>query len=572
MASLAVHQEALKNRTKKRQISKAIAHEKRLKFHTESFMSAYEISEPATVFLNWVEHLLPKDKYNMFVSLFQFPVPTIELTNKIYEQLERVFDGKNPAENYRFTSLELKEDWEEYRKEKLNQPTVWRTEGWGTMKTAINSVLVIDLPAEQTTPLPEPYFYWLDISKVIDYEMQKDKISSILFYQDEKVVILDTEFYRVVEIDSKNEINEVVIETPHDLGYCPAQFFWTDNLVYSEKDQKKNPMSSELANLDWLLFYSISKKHLDLYAPYPIYSGYESDCSFENMANGDFCDGGFLRGEDQNYKILRDGTVEKCPVCAEKNLAGVGSFVEVPAPKSKEDPDLRNPITITTVDRNSLDYNVEEQERLSKKIEDSVVGSGSTAQESQALNRDHISANYTLKTNILNNLKVNFENAIRFVNDTVCRLRYQNEFLGSYNNLGTEFYIYSTSDLYLQFEQAKKNGANESELDAISDEIISTQYRNDPQTMQRMLILRHLEPYRHLTRDELLNLRKEGLVDDDLMAVKINFNNFIDKFERENINLLEFGSLLSFDKKISIIQETLKNYVQQTKNIERVSI
>ena len=83
-----------------------------------------------------------------------------------------------------------------------------------------------------------------------------------------------------------------------------------------------------------------------------------------------------------------------------------------------------------------------------------------------------------------------------------------------------------------------------------------------------MIILRHLEPYRHHTRKELLELRKEGLVDEDLMQIKINFNNFIDKFERENINILEFGSQVSFDKKILAIHETLKSYVRKETSTE----
>ncbi len=525
-------------------------------------MSPYDISRPANVFLEWVRGLLPKDKFNIFLSLFQFPTPILDLTFKIYEQLERVFDGKNPAHHYRFTSTELRDDWETYKKEELKQPEIWRTKGWEVMKTAINSVLVVDLPAEQTSELPEPYFYWLDIDKVVDYTMKGDKLISIIFCQETEnhLAIIDDEFYRVVEINNKNDIVQVLVEQPHNLGYCPAQFYWTDALVFKQPDLKRNPISNQLANLDWLLFFKTSKKHLDLYAPYPIYSGYESSCDFENTENGDVCDGGFLRGEDGKYKFSHDGTIQKCPVCADKNLAGVGSFVEVPAPKSKEDADLRDPISITTIDKESLQYNVDEETRLESSIEDAVVGGGTAVQDKQALNKDQISANYSLKTNVLNNLKENFENAIKFVNDTVCRLRYQDDFIGSHNSLGTEFYIYTVADLYNQFEKAKANGASEAELDAITDEIIQTQYRNDPQMMQRMLILRHLEPYRHHTRKELLELKKEGLVDDDLMKVKINFNNFIDRFERENINILEFGSQISFDKKIETIFETIKSY------------
>lgn len=571
MALLEKHQEDLHHNSKKQQIAKATQHEKRLQFHTEAFMSAYDISLPVTRFLDWVKTLLPKDKYLVFVSLFQFPSPNVELVSKIYEQLERVFDGKNPAENYRFTSSELRDDWEHYREHVLKQPDIWRTKGWEMMKTSINSILVVDLPTEQNSQRPEPYFYWLDIENVKHYEMYENKLTSLIFHETEEIlVIIDDEFYRRILVDKKGKFIETLVETPHELGYCPAQFFWTDSVSQSQKDLKKAPISPQLSNLDWLLFYSISKRHLDLYASYPIYWGYEEDCDFENEENGDYCDGGFLRGQNEQYKVLRDGVIERCPVCAEKKLSGAGSFVEIPVPSEKEDiTDLRDPVGIITIDSTSLEYNVEEVKRLYKQIEDSVVGSGSTAQETQAINKDQVSANYSLKTNILNNIKGNLENAITFVNNTCAKLRYGNAFLGSYYSLGTEFYIYSATDLQNLFKLAKENGSSEAELDLISDEIISTQFKNDPQTMRRLNILRHLEPYRHLTKQEIKDLRSEGLLDDELLKLKINFTNFIDKFERENINILEFGSQIEFNKKISIINETLKGYVrEQTSSVQ----
>jgi len=322
-----------------------------------------------------------------------------------------------------------------------------------------------------------------------------------------------------------------------------------------------------LANLDWLLFFSISKRHLDLYAPYPIYSSYEADCDFENNETGDYCDGGYLRDSNNQYKVHRDGTVSQCPVCAEKRLAGVGSFIEVPVP-TKDEPDLRNPVNITTIDKSSLDYNVEEVKRLSEDIFTSVVGFGGDTQQKQSINEMQVAANFESKTSVLNNLKGNFEAARKFVDDTCCILRYGENFLSSSISMGTEFYIYSVDDLYAQFDKAKKNGGSDAELDAISEQIITTEYRNNPTQMQRMLILKQLEPYRHYTFDELMRLQEKTLLNKDLLQIKINFSTFVNRFERENTNIIEFGSQLEFDKKINIITEKFKEYVREQDNIQ----
>lgn len=559
--------ERLKSPTRKTQINKAIRHENRLRFHVESFMEGSEVSQPLTVFLDWVKTLIPKDKFKIFVSLFQFPTPVVKLNNSIFNELERVFDGKNPSYTYQFIDPKYQEDWENY-KTQLYKDNFWREKGWEAVRTSINSVLIVDLPKDQEGTAPEPYFYLLDIRNVIDYDYHPDKgIEAIIFKQPgNRIAVFDDESYRVFKLDDKGEIVDSAednVENPHDLGYCPAKFFWSDMLSTSYKDLRKSPISAQLADLDWLLFFSISKKHLDLYAPYPIYSTYESDCDFENNESGEYCDGGYLRNTKGNYKVMRDGTVEQCPVCADKKLAGVGSLIEIPAPQSKDDPDLRDPITITTIDKGSLDYNVGEVARLAKEVFTSVVGSGGEVQHKESINEMQVSANFESKTSILNSLKENFQKIIKFTDDTVCRLRYGDQYVDSSISMGTEFYIYSIEDLYKQFSDAKKNGASDAELDAISDQIIDTEYRNNPGQLQRMMILKHLEPYRHYTFNELMQLEGRTLLDKDLLQIKINFSTFVDRFERENTDIVEFGHKIEFNNKIQIITDKFKEYVKE---------
>ena len=558
--------ERIKSPKKTQTIKKAIRHENRLRFHAESFVEPSEISQPLTTFLEWVKTLIPKDKFKVFVSLFQFPTPIIQLTNSVFNDLERVYDGKNPSVNYQFTDTTYRDDWEWYRQEILKEPEVWRKKGWDAVKTAINSVLVVDLPEEQKDEYPEPYFYFLGIEHVIDYEFKNGVLQWIIFRQPgNKIACFDDTYYRTIQLDKDGKADGDPIEREHGLGFCPARFFWSTELTQQQPDIKRSPLSPQLANLDWLLFFSISKRHLDLYAPYPIYSAYEADCDFQNNETGDYCDGGYLRDQNQSYKVLRDGTVEQCPVCANKRLAGVGSFIEIPVPTGN-DPDLRNPVQITTIDKSSLDYNVEEVNRLKTEVYTSVVGVGGDVQQKQSINEMQVEANFESRSSVLNSLKGNLEAARKFVDDTCCILRYGENFLGSSISMGTEFYIYSVNDLYAQYKQAKENGASEAILDSIGDQIIETEYRNDSQEMQRMLILKHLEPYRHYTFDELMKLQEKQLLNQDSLKIKINFSTFVDRFERENTNIIEFGSQLEFDKKINIINEKFRDYVREQDN------
>lgn len=558
----------LQKPTKRQTIQKAVNMQRRLRFHTETNVAVSDINQPITIFLDWVKHLLPKDKFNIFLHLFKFPLLTPAVVEDVYRELERVFYSRNSSSSYQFTDSELAEDWSQYKKNNLNEPEVWKTTGWKRMQVSPNSILVVDLPQVQTSLRPEPYFYWLEIDAVIDYQtfrLDENQFEWLIFKQPEhRIAVFDDTSIRVYQLNEKNEIQSLISEAKHDLGYCPARFFWSTQLNEKNKDLKKNPITKELSNLDWYLFFSISKQHLDLYAPYPIYSAYEADCNFENNETGDYCDGGFLRNAKGEYKILNDGTVEKCPCCSEKRIAGPGSFLEVPIPNQSEGvADMRNPVQITTIDKDSLDYNVNECARLKNEIVISVVGSGGTVSEKEAINETQVTANFESKTSVLNALKTNFELAQKFVEDTVCKLRYGGAFISSSVNWGTEFYVFTVTELYSKYKQAKENGASNSELDAISQQILEVEYRNNPLVLQRMLILKQLEPYPHKTLDEVLKLYEKGLLNENLVKLKINFSTLVEKFERENINIIEFASNKPMREKIDIITNKLLEYVTE---------
>jgi hypothetical protein len=420
--------------------------------------------------------------------------------------------------------------------------------------------------------LREPYFYWLSIERVIDFRIDRTKqgfsnFEWIIFEAgDDKIAVFDDERYRLFRKGKDNNIGELLVDNPHALGYCPARFFWTTPVNLREPEIKRSPLSKELAALDWFLFFAISKQHLDLYAPYPIYSGYEMDCNFHNDDSGDYCDGGFLRNRDGNYKIIpATGAVERCPVCGNKRISGAGSFVEIPVPQ-QNGPDLRNPVQITTVDRNALDYNVEEVERMERNIVRNCVGVDNEIVNGQAINEMQVEATFENRTTVLMSVKRNFENAQKFVDETICRLRYGAAFTSATVDWGTEFYLTTVSELRVRYARAKEQGASDAELDALARKIIETEYRNDPQQLQRMTILSELEPYRHLTREELLTLNERGLVDPADLAVKLNFSAYVARFERENMNVVDFGANIPHDIKIERITNALRNYGTEQQN------
>lgn len=561
---------------KRAAIQSAVQYQERIRFHvsTQTRADAVLHSRPLGDFLAFVKNLLPADKYRVFKSLLRFPLKTNELTGCIFDKLYRVFDGRNPVFNYQFTNGEYRDDWEYYRKEVLHEPEVWQQQGWDMFKTDINSVLVCDLPQEREAGdrYPRPYFYWLPIGAVLDFEDggRYGTMQYLIFRQDGgRIAVIDGMSYRTYT-EADGNIGTLLSESPHGLDYCPARFFWLPPLDGGNPYIKEHPLARQLEMLDWYLFFHTAKHQLDIYGSYPIYSGYEPECDYASP-DGETCDGGFLKDRKGFYEYDANGLLVPCPKCGHKRIIGPGSYVTVPAPgktsEFNEIPDMRNPVQMLAVDRDSLDYNVTEEERLKREIIESVTGTDFGAVDEQAFNELQVNANFESQNAVLNRIKKGFESAQQFVDETICRLRYGNAALVSARvNYGTEFFLLTAGELRSRYKTAKESGASEAELDALQTQIVETEYRNDPVQVQRMLMLSELEPYRHLTRGELVELYGKGLASREDVLLKIGFSDFIRRFERENTNILEFGVQLPFDRRINVIRDQLKQYANESDN------
>ena len=552
-------------------IERAKLHQARIQFHSVKRVTSYGLPYfglPVSQFLAMVDNVLPHDKAVLFKTLFRFPIKTNEITDVIFDKLSRIFDGRNPAYNYQFSDSSFREDWEWYRQEKLNEPEVWATKGWEFFKSEINSVLVVDLPEEQEGEWPEPYFYWLPIEDVLAFKADRDTgvMKYIAFRRKDRIVVLDDGFFRVWRDPKHTGLIEGAPEReiPHDLGYTPARFFWNVPLSLRDPDLKESPLSSVLESLDWFEFFHISKRQLDLYGAYPILSGYEQACDYSNADNGDHCDGGFIKDRQGHYRLDTAGLLMRCPKCGNKRVVGAGSFVEIPIPNEDDKiPDLRNPVQILNVDRSALDYNVEEQKRLRDEIITAVVGQDEIVTDRDAFNEQQVRANFESVTTVLNRVKKGFEAAQEWVDTTICKLRYGRYFVSASINYGTDFYLSTPEELRERYRMAKEAGAPEADLDMMLQQIIETEYRNNPTQIRRMIILGDLEPYRHLTRAEAVELNGKGIVSDADLRIKMNFPAYVRRFERENTNMLTFGEAIDYDRKIDAIMAEFVRYAQE---------
>lgn len=556
--------EEIQHPSKSAEIQMAVAQQNWIKFHCDTNID-FVTSVPYMKFKAFVKSQLPEDKYLTSMNNLKFPLPTNRVTESIFVKLSKLFDGRNPAFNYQFHNTQERDDWEWYRQEVLDEPNVWSQKAWRYFQTEINSIMVVDMPkvADTSDRYPQPYFYFVPISEVISYKVNErtKNMDWIIYKNDERVIVIDGESYRTFAWED-GKLGVELSNNPHGLGFCPARFFWNEPLSLGTPDIKRSPLSKELASLDWYLFKSLGVKHLDTYASYPIYSAYEEECDYSDK-DGNICHKGHLQKPDGSYLTDELGNLVICPIChGKKELAGAGSFISVPIPQEGQ-PDLRKPIDITTIDKQSLDYNVGELKRLECNIINSCVGTDNTIINETSLADKQVDATYESKDSVLNRIKKGFEEAQEWIDTTICILRYGDAFISASVNYGNEFYTLTPEVLRNRYNKAKEGGASEAELDALNQQLLETEYRHNPTQLQRMIILKDLEPYRHRTLEQVEALVDKGLAKPEEVLLKSDFMGFVRRFERENDNILEFGSAISYDTKISTIYNTLLNYAKE---------
>jgi hypothetical protein len=555
-------QSLLEKRPKRPLLENAERHQNKLRLHGETEIENIRTNPAYVELLEWVSSFLTRDKYNRFVQLLRLPVVSLEITQDIFQEYNRIFDGQNPFFNYEFSNPDFATDFKSYLNNELNDRNFFKTIGFEQLKYSINSILVVDMPSDGQG---NPYYYFLDVCNVIDVKSDKNgTIKHLIFQINEKTVaVYDSESYRVYNVDGEKIIGEAIVDNPHGLGYCPASYFWDKNLKGTNTIEKKSPITDVLGRLDKYLVEDTFKEYADLYGTFPIITTYEELCNFDG------CDNGFI---SEDYTVNVNGIDEiqtrqvKCKACENKEEIGPGTIFEIPAPQTSDDPNLSNPVSVITPDTKSLEYIKAKLTEYAEKIREVTIGTRGKVLSESAVNETQIFGSFESRQNILLNIASSFEKVHKFANDTVARLMYGDAFISSVVYYGDQFFLKSVEQLMFEYEQAKKNGEPDEEIDQIYRQILVTKYKGNDDRIERAWILYNLNPEPHKTVEQATQLVTLGAMDQNDFVIKARFNNFIARFEREQTNVLDFGRELDFDVKIDRINEILKTYINNSEN------
>ena len=562
----------------------AVKHEERLRLHSETRLNMIKGQHRAldNLLFDFPKTILPSEKYDMFQNLLTTPIPTVEVVDAAYNELYKLFFGQNRVVDFRFSGDEefLQKDWQVYRRQTgINE---WfQFEGWNVFKNHINSPLVVDMPplvideegrATMQSDRPQPFFFFVPTENVIDLYNDHHNICHYLLYQNEPsdkikeenlidriAYYIDSERYST--FIRKQGVWQFAATSEHDLEFTPAKSFWNKPLRNSTY-QRQNPVTPNLGALDWMLYSMISKRNLDLFAGFPIVSVYDQQCNYKN-SDGFQCSGGYV-GRYTNPQRTEQ-IVEECPKCSQNQMIGPGStiFVPLPDPESESNVSLMPAVEVTNGDVNSLKQMNNELERQRKEFMIHVTGfdNAQTEVNAPSKNTQQLRSDTESRHNIIMETKEGFEVIEKFILDTIAKLRYGDQYVGSVVNYGSQFFLKSFEEMQNDYKLAKDNGIPSFELQNMRKEIYEKKYAADPKILSRIKLVSQLEPYPDYTVAQLQGLI--AFIDAEELALKIAFNDLINRFEREFGPVDQYFKGLELDMRVELIKDQLKKYLAE---------
>lgn len=580
-------------------IDQAVRAEEDLVLHCEPILEKYHLPNQAMrSFTSMWRSLLTAAKYERFTELLTTPLETVSTTKEIFNQLYKFFDAQDRFIKYEFGESDIEADFQEYLT-KINDEKFWRTKAFDALRIAINSYIVVDLPTIQLSEKPEPYYYFVGVQNVLDVDINKfsGNVEYILFSQsDTEIIGIDSGYYRKYVRKEKGDDSTFTVrgmEIPGDstraytdyelesevqhstydqygqrltgLGYTPVIDFYGCSISKTKNINKRGPITDVITKLNWLLYYSTTVKYYNMYGPFPIIVMYENkDKEFDEKSADNVVGIGAQYNQISPYDTINSGI--KDPKTSKRDLVGAGSVITGPMPEKKDDPSIFSdggPVKVIEMNKDNLQWVNDYVDQLEDEIVEICTGMDVDINNTQAKNQDQIASSFERKESILIGIKSQFERSRKFVVETVAKLRYGAENVTSITiDLGTDFFLKSPEQLTEEYDAAKKSGMNEGYLMSLRKAIINNKYRNNPDELERQTIMLDIEPYNNLTLVECQSAQLP-IIDPVGYIIKLNFTNFVARFERENGNLCEFGSEIDYRKKIDAINKTIETYAKE---------
>lgn len=496
--------------------------------------------------------------------------------------LTKAFTARGANQYFEFANPQAQEDFEQFLEQQQVHQRLQNKFAQASF-LGFQGAFLVDLPAEPNAPdeLPRPYWEYIPSSQVHDAKLTDSTYEYLIVRQSEVVddkprdyfVCFDDQFaHCVVTADGGKFAYARTRTVQHGLGYVPA-FPPSLFAATASSDVTRTSLLHKALPVAKVYLRDYNVHELD-----KTFHGFRKFWSFGVPCNHqraiplkDACEGQAqyttLECAGSGYFNYPDGHVETCDRCK-----GEGKIIPVGPEKTYI---LQVPDTATSIDLRppagymEPDIKTSEEQRVELVVKERDL-------EQAALGKEGIlsrNTNPKTATETLTDLQPLFDRCghygkswklvLKGVFDTMARYRHGSDFRQSAINVGTKYAIETVGELEARYQAAKAAGYPDSTLFGLLEDIIYTEYADDPMELEYNRLKLYLEPVPTRSTSEIQLWLAASPGDTDLQQKfrrKLNLNDYVARFERENGPLVQFGVRQPFAARIDTIQATFNEY------------
>ncbi len=365
-----------------------------------------------------------------------------------------------------------------------------------------------------------PYMIFVSIADVHDYYLSGDKVEYI-------IIKLGNNQFRLIDdardtvftySDTVKDFNDL----PNEIGYVPARMISNISHRILSSQVKTSPIDHIIPALDRYMSSDCDLRMAMIKHNYPKLAIVTRECTS--------CHGtGWTYDQETRLKCNNcDGTGKEIPISRD-------GVIGIPANLEQGDtPYPGAPATYITPDTESLRLAFDD---LKAQREDIIYsGTGDKNLIAESLNTaTENSINIRSLEDRITEITDGVEQFERFIKTAIRDMHKDFASAAGFDltiKYGRRIMTKGENDLMSEIKQAKEANMSSGYILGLQKDLIVAKYRNNKDDMQRQMMLVDIEPFAAYRVDELQSLT--GMVIDDDLKLKINFDSLIDEWEAEN--------------------------------------
>lgn len=506
---------------------------------------------------------------------------TMFLTKKIKDELSRWKNTQGTRKTYDFgDSKELVESFHKLLLSVWKNSSIENFAYWldDALYTDFNGFAMVEMPRKEgdveikdgipTKPTGDPYVIFKSIEQVHDFKCSGRRVEYLILNfgfttETDAGVTKEYPLYRVIDdradyiyiLKGEPQLYEKAEVLSNDIGYVPAiQIGAVLNSTLNDY-VKTSHIYQTLPMLNDYMTRHAEHVSSEVLHAYPILAIKGTKCNYVSE-KGTACSKG---------KIFENGQESNCPKCN-----GTGAIVArnsgevIIIPELDKQGKAYDPGTVGEYITPPTDI-LEHQSSELKILEENIIYSGTGI--AKALAKSSIQTATEIVLNIkpledkISSVLDNIEAIEKFITDAIGLMKYGNRYKGCEIYYGRRLNIRDENLILKEIEDSKRAGMPVSHIRTLLQELIATRNRNSVADMERGFMLLDLEPCATLSVDET---QKSEYISDELKVYKLNFDDYIDRFELEHGSIMLYKAGVDYQSRIRAIKTILDAYNNET--------